>query len=521
MSFKNCRNNIVNIQGGTTIVPKVTISESLTNNFPIFIFIANNFTAKHLNFHHISHKNGTIVSFKQSEVLIKSSKFEYIQSKTIINASVGCLVQIVNSEVNFVSESTFLLSSRENDVNLTDNAFTSSNCTVLTTDTSSVTIDALSIHKHRSNKNLIDIDDGVITMNEINITDSSLHGILYSHNRNPSVGASKIRMRNIQSYFPLFTLYNGTSEFEFIRIDKVQSYSSVFFASIYNHSIFKFIDAKFAKITSNDSNSSMLNIFNTTSVTFDGVKSLKSKICGFHFIETSSKHNNINITKCICRIDDQLKQTENSFIYLKNSKSDFINNKATAGNILSYSSQSIISNTVFFNNTASHGTAINAFDSDIEIDVSLFKKNNAIVAGGCIQMKGGTVKVTNSNFSKNTAEHGPVIAISSGTAKLINVVSGNNYGSGTLINSLGNCTIHPETVFTPDTMEIALKGKGAKYQFVDAHFENKKGVFSNEISIPIDFIIITLFAFLSLLIILSIFKFTRKGRDSIIPSALQ
>lgn len=516
--FNNITSNLIESTGGTVQMINVTVMDCNLEKESIFNFIRNNVTVNNLNLNAINNTQGSIITFIQSEVFISSSQFINLQSDAVINASIGCLIQVTHCDIIATQSNTFLYSFKDNEINLTDNGFKHSQCSILASESSTILINILSMLNHTGKDYLIKLNSCVANLNDVNISTSKLQGFLFSERKSPSIDINLLKMRSIKIYKTLFVLLEGSATLESVRIDKSESLTSPLFAQIQNHSSFRFKDVKFAKINSFFQESKILELFNTTSVSFENIKLYKLyKICGFSFTNAAVKINSMNASKS--QTDKSLISAEYAKISIM--KSEFANNLCAHGVINIERSQIILNHSVFFNNTATYGGALQAIYLESEIDSCLFKKNSANF-GGCIEFSYGTIRISNSKFIENSSPHGPALRIVSSIAKFFNISHINNYGSGTLVYSEGDCTVHIESVTSTDTAEVALKGDSTKYIFVGRNFEDNKSLF-NRMLVQYDLVLYTIIG--TILTILSLFfiykMITHRGRDSIIPTALQ
>ena len=156
--------------------------------------------------------------------------------------------------------------------------------------------------------------------------------------------------------------------------------------------------------------------------------------------------------------------------------STFINNTAPKGSaILAQGIQTVsIKDSKFINNSATSdktdgifgmggAISIESINVGVEINNSTFINNTATRYGGAIAIdyfSDVTTKISNSNFSGNSAINGNAIQLTNGSLELFNnTISKTNadiYNKGGKITSLINITVLENKTFVYDTFEIAL-----------------------------------------------------------------
>ncbi|GEM_PF-5894969 len=179
-----------------------------------------------------------------------------------------------------------------------------------------------------------------------------------------------------------------------------------------------------------DSDTTTLKALNITNISFINGNNVRGLGAVFNF----SHGTELNINNCVFKHNyalqggaiavmgyDSILNLEGS-VFDDNTATDANNNLGGALYLQTTNQKHKIVNTIFKNNSASHGGAIYSSDSVAEINGCKFFKNMATVDGGAIALSAhvDTFEVNASIFIKNNADHSGGAVASKAFAKFIN-----------------------------------------------------------------------------------------------------
>ena len=473
-STKHC--SLIALIGGELSGTKIKIQHCSTKNQSLFVCSGTTVDFDSFDFIQNKGTKDPLLYFNQGQISFNSSQFYSNTADVMMTASTATSLIMRDPLFDDNTALTMINSETECEVRLIDSWFGNNTGTIIKATTSVIELKFIGIISHESDYTLFNLTESVITVEECNITKSSIKSFMEARGKGSSTNAMQIRARSLYLNDTMFKCTGGRVEVEMFRADRIESGSDVVFMDHRKGIKNKISDARFSKINSTKQIACFGNISNVRSAEVTKLKFHKNKICGFVMENTKSVFKGNNFTKNTCNPKES-SQIYSMISYINSNvnvtNSYFNNNKVLDGNILAINSSSNIKECIFYNNTASFGAGIHSINTTMDISDSLFLKNTALVSGASIQSQGKLITIQSSNFSQNTAPHGPTLALSKGNANFINVWCGKNNGNGTLVNALGNCTIHFENSIVYDKKDIAISAKDSSLVFIETFFNSK------------------------------------------------
>lgn len=431
-----------------------------------------------VNFHDLEvlsskYTKGPLLYFPRANVVLNSSHFASNVAEELITVAQGTSLALRDPLFDENSVLIMINSETECEVRVYDAWFGNNTGSIIKGVTSVVELKSVGIISHESDDALFELNESVIVVEECNITKCFIKNFMETFGKASSTNAQSIRARGLSMNDTMIKANGGRVEIEFIRVDKIDSLANVVIIQHTNGTKTKITDSKFTKITSKAPNALFCNISNVKNTEVKEMRFNKNKICGFLLKNTVGQISQMNFTKNTCNPKKtNVPYSLISFIKSKVniSESVFINNKVLDGNVHARNSRSFIKDCYFYNNTGVHGTCVKSINTTLDVIDSRFFKNTATVTGAAIHSQGKLVTISSTNFSKNNAPRGPVLALEEGNANFVDVRVGPNIGEGTLVNAIGNCTIHFESTLIHDKKSIAINAKNSTIVLIDTTF---------------------------------------------------